>query len=217
MDLNWPTSGLLLGLTAILAFRPQLAALLDRTEKVKDWLVAPKQSATNGLSAPGSAEAQKQIEALTAGFNNQLLYTQEERIVAEVKTHAFEVTTPLERALIKHLAGTQILLHFERTYTWIYGSQVRALRWLNAAKRGVTTAEVRPFFDEAKGRFESLYAVYDFKQWLRFLAIQGLVTESEESKNAGADAEPSDIQISLAGREFLKYLVDQGRADPWFG
>src|SRR4051812_2473071 len=108
MEMNWPAAALVLGLTAILAFRAQLAGLLDRTEKVKDWLVAPKQKATNALTAAGSAETQKQVEALTAGFNNQLLASQEERIIAEVKTHAFQITTPLEGVLIKHLAGAQI-------------------------------------------------------------------------------------------------------------
>ena len=217
MEMNWPTAALVLGLAAILAFRAQLAALLDRTEKVKDWLVAPKQNATNALSAAGSAETQKQVEALTAGFNNQLLASQEERIIADVQTHALQITTPLEGVLIKHLAGAQIVLHFERTYNTIYGSQVRALRWLNAAQRGVAASELKPFFDEAKQRFEALYSSYEFRQWLIYLATQGLIVDSEESRKTGPDEEPTDIQITVAGREFLKFLVDQGRVDPGFG
>ena len=135
MHLNWPEVALLLGVVAVVVFRAPLSRLIERTEKVKDWLVAPKQptvpaSADLSLPTRSPSDEQKAIEKLTAGFNSQLLLMQENAVRAELAQHQLSAETATEKVLLRHLAGTQIALHFERTYAVIYRSQLQALRWL---------------------------------------------------------------------------------------
>ena len=142
MPLNWPEVALALGVIAILVFRVPLSRLIERTEKVKDWLVAPKQpsvpnTAHASLPTRSPSDEQKALEQLTTGFNNQLLLTQEEAVRADLARHQLRAETATEKVLLRHLAGTQIAPHFERTYAVIYRSQLQALRWLNAQPSGV--------------------------------------------------------------------------------
>src|ERR1700754_4408589 len=194
-------------------FRLPLTRLLERTEKVKDWLFAPKQPtlptpADQTLPTRDAAADQQALEALTEGFNSQLLLLQEESIREDLKKHGLTAEGACEKVLLRHLAGTQVALHFEKTYANIYRSQLDALRWLNAQADGVTALKLRPFFDHAVKAWPLIYQAGDFRSWLGFLAAQGLVTESAESVAAGDDAEPFGLVITVLGREFLAYLVN---------
>lgn len=80
MDANWPTAALVLGLSSLFLFRRQLGALLDRTEKVKDWVVAPKQTTDSKELGPQREEDQAAYERLTRGTDNQLLVLQDAEI-----------------------------------------------------------------------------------------------------------------------------------------
>ena len=218
MDLNWPATGLILGLVGILAFRLPLARLLERTERVKDWIVAPKQpslpaSSDVALPTPDRSQEQHGFEELTRGFNSQLLMIQEASIRQDLANHGFTVESGCEKVLLRHLAGTQIALQFAKLYGSLYGSQLRALRWLNAQAGDARERDLAVFFDQAAKEWPGIYKHTDFRSWLGFLAGQGLVTESAESAAAGDDAESFGLAITVTGREFLAYLVNAGRPD----
>ncbi|HEY7235572.1 MAG TPA: hypothetical protein VH539_15565 [Gemmatimonadaceae bacterium] len=222
MTLNWPAVGLILGVVAILVFRRALTSLLERTEKVKDWLVAPKQPAlpepaNKPLPTRDTAEEQRALEELTTGFDNQSLRLQEDWIRADLTKHGLTADGATEKVLLRHLAGTQLVLHLERIYYSIYSSQLQALRWLNSQGTGVSADSLVGFYDRAVSAWPAIYQDRDFRSWLAFLASQGLITESEESKNAPQDADPFGLKISVLGREFLAFLVNAGRADPFIG
>lgn len=222
MELNWPAVGLILGLAFLALFRVPLVRLLERTERVKDWLVAPKQpalpvAADQLLPTRDAAADQKAIEALTQGFNSQLLLLQEDSIREDLKKHGLSADSACEKVLLRHLAGTQITLHFEKTYATIYLSQLQALRWLNAQSAGVTASHLKPFFDAAVKTWPMLYVNRDFISWVGFLAAQGLMTESPDSVASPEEAEPFGLAITVLGREFLVYLVNGGRSDPSVG
>jgi hypothetical protein len=222
MELNWPAVGLVLGLTVLVMFRAPLTRLLERTEKVKDWLVAPKQPsvpapADQNLPTHDAAADQKALEGLTEGFNSQVLLLQEESIREDLKKHGLSAESASEKVLLRHLAGTQVALHFEKAYANIYRSQLDALRWLNAQTEGVTAAKLRPFFDQAVKAWPLIYQTTDFRSWLGFLAARGLITESAESVAAGDQADPFGLEITVLGREFLGFLVNGGRTDPVLG
>ena len=112
MELNWPAVALVLGLSAILVFRQPLTRLLERTEKIKDWLVAPKQpqlptAPDSALPTLDTKDEQRRIEELTEGFNSQLLLFQEESIRADLAKHGLQADSACERVLLRHLAGVQ--------------------------------------------------------------------------------------------------------------
>lgn len=222
MELNWPTTALLLGLATLLLFRGALTRLLERTEKVKDWLVAPKQPtpaapADDNLPTRDATSEQRALEELTRDFDNHLLVIQEESIKADLAKHSLSAESSCEKVLIRHLAGTQIALHFEKAYNGIFESQLRALRWLNSHSTGVSSETLRPFYDQAVRDWPVIYRHRDFKSWLGFMATYGLITESAEPKATSEEAEPFGLQISELGREFLAFLVRDGRADPPWG
>ena len=163
------------------------------------------------------AEEQRGLEELTKGFNNELLLIQEESIRVDLTNAKLAVETASEKVLLRHLAGTQILLAFSELYRIIYQSQLEALRWLNGQSAGVEGKALIPFYEEGKQKWPTLYTERDFRTWMGFLAARGLVRESDESAAAPDDAEPFGIQITIMGRQFLAYLVNSGRPDPVIG
>lgn len=222
MELNWPAAALVFGLTTLVLFRTPLSRLLERTEKVKDWLVAPKQPATTApldqaLPTHDVVREQLALETLTAGFASQVLLLQEQNIRSDLGTHGLTADTAAEKVLVKHLAGTQIALRFERVYSLIYRSQLLALRWLNAQPDGVHGDALLPFYQDGVKAWPALYVGYDFRAWLSFLAGNGLLAESDASAAADDEASPFGLVITVLGREFLAFLVHSGRPDPVLG
>ncbi len=222
MILNWPAVALVLGLVSILVFRRPLASLVERTEKVKDWLVAPKQpplpEPTDQVLPTRNATIERRaLDELTNGFNSQLLLLQEEAIRSDLTKHGLVAENAAEKVLLRHLAGTQIALQFERVYAVLYNSQLQALRWLNSQTVGATAKDLLTFYERAAATWPVIYDKTDFRAWLGFLASHGLVTESEESRDAHPSADPFGLQITVLGREFLAFLVNAGRADPTIG
>lgn len=101
-----------------------------------------------------------------------------------------------ETALFRALARSNLREHFERTYRLIWGSQIQAVQNLN----NVATVNVdflRPFYDAAAKVYPSVYEKYSFDDWLRFPEGQVLLIRKGDM-----------VEITLEGREFLKYLVD---------
>lgn len=222
MELNWPAVVLVLGLASLVLFRGAFTRLIERTEKVKDWLHAPKQpsvpaSTDQTLPTRDLIQEQRSLEVLTQDFNNQLLLIQEESIRTDLATHGFTADGACEKVLVKHLAATQIVLTFEKVYAVLYGSQLQALRWLNSQPAGVHADALKPFYEQAVNAWPAMYQNVDFRSWLSFLAGQGLITESEASSLTGDEEEAFGVTITVMGREFLAYLVNGGRADPWAG
>jgi len=223
MELNWPGTALILGAFALVVFRRPLTQLLERTEKVKDWIVAPAQpqqfstTADESLPARDAAQEHRVLEQLTREFDNQLLVLQEASIRDDLRGHGLTAEGACERVLVRHLAGTQILLHFERIYNDIFASQLKALRWLNAQSLAVHSENLRVFYQEAVEQWPTIYRGRDFRTWLGYLALRGLLKESEESADAGESEEPYGLEITVLGREFLAFLVRDGRADPIVG
>ncbi len=63
-----------------------------------------------------------------------------------------------------------------------------------------------PLYEDAKTNYPSWYQDYSFEQWLGFLRSFNLVTQKD-----------SRYFITVAGREFLKYLIAVGKAAPLHG
>jgi len=153
-------------------------------------------------STPAGGHDTKRLEAVRNINVQPIALEQEDRIRADLNGLGVLDAQEQVDLLIKHLAMTQIGLRFEGTYRTIFGSQVELLKWLNT-RGGSTKTELPGFYQMAKANFPNLYETYSFDQYLQYLRVNGLIAEHA----------PEHFVITLAGREFLKWITDQGVVD----
>jgi hypothetical protein len=139
-------------------------------------------------------------------FDNPMLLEGEQRILADLRQRRIEAPADREKALIRSLAATSTLLHFERIHKTIWAGQLTCLRALNTRIDGLAPEEIRPLYETAKAEYPGLYENYPFEAWMGFLERHGLLRH----QNARAF-------ITVEGREFLKFLVADGRYGPTHG
>ena len=198
----WPAAVVVLGFAFFLIFRKPIASILDRTKKVGK--IGLETFETPQLPAP--AEKPDPLAEFMGTYDNQLLREQEEAILHDLKGRGFADPAVAQKALVRSLAGTQILLHFERLSASIWASQINLLTYLNSRPAGASLTEVRPFYENAKQQNAPIYHSYPFEPWLAFLESFHLIERNQEM-----------ILLSKVGREFLKWRIEVGRAGPFFG
>jgi hypothetical protein len=227
--LRWPVVAII----AVLIFRPALNNLIHRiTKATKEGIEATpeppsqqptekalvalnKAEATLGINIKDNItvsdgvtdEAHQGLTEFFKSFDNPLLLEQEGRIRDDLKAKMIESPDDKEKVLIKTLASTQLLLFAERILRIIWASQVELLHYINPRNdNGVDISEIKPFYEKAKNLYPSWYANYPIEGWLGFLLNYNLLTEKD-----------SRYFITVAGREFLKYLIATGLAAPIHG
>jgi hypothetical protein len=97
--------------------------------------------------------------------------------------------------VLRLLAQAQIEATFERIYRLIFGSQISGLRELNA-RRQVTLAEAKQFYDGVAKQYPQVYPKYSFEEWLGFLRSQGLVSAND-----------GKVIMTDMADDFLLYLI----------
>jgi hypothetical protein len=204
--ISWPVVGAI----AILIFRKPLSVLLSR-ESVKMGfgkegvtLAASAAAATNqaeskpvgkGLADP---ETEKRLQAVRNIDVVPIVQEQANLIRADLQKLNVSQQEQIE-LLVKHLAVTQLWLRAEYTYRTIFGSQIALLKFLNTTGAG-TRAQLLQFYETAKLQFPELYTGYSFEQYLHYLVSQSLI----------AAQDPDRYVITVAGKEFLKWLAESG-------
>jgi hypothetical protein len=198
----WPAAALLLGFGFLLIFRRPISSILDRTRKVgKGGL-----ETFDSPQLPAPAQKPDPLAEFMGTYDNPLLREQEDAILMDLKERGFADTAAAQKVLVRSLAGTQILLHFENISASIWASQISLLTHLNSRPAGATLGEVRPFYDNARKQYPAAYQNYQFEPWLAFMESFNLI---ERRKGV--------IFLSKVGREFLKWRIEAGRAGPFFG
>ena len=105
--------------------------------------------------------------------------------------------------LIKHLAGTQVLLAFERIHSSIFGSQIFLLKKLNeVAGQGRAEEYVNNHIDYVKEQYPEQLGNWSFEQYLSFLYSQLLIVRHGDQ-----------IHITNMGVEYLTWLARNGRRE----
>lgn len=104
-----------------------------------------------------------------------------------------------EDHLIPLLAAALIRESWERTYLWIFGTQIRLLQKLNESPQGLTEEEVRDIYKTGASQYPEIYRAFPFENWIAFMEATTLTTK-----------EIGRYLITPYGRGFLKYLVAQG-------
>lgn len=206
--ISWPVVVFI----GILVFRKPLAALLGR-ESVQVGL--SKEGLT--LAASAAVKIQAGSEPVAKGLSDpetekRLEAVRNINVVPIALEQAGLIRTDLEKLgvnqeeqveiLVKHLAVTQLWLRAEITYRIIFGSQIALLKALNTLNSG-TRAQLSQFYENAKAQFPQLYANYSFEQYLHYLLSQSLITAQD----------PDRFAITVAGKEFLKWMTEMGLAE----
>jgi hypothetical protein len=197
----WPSVVIIIAIVVVFVFRAPIAALIGRTKKVgKGGL-----ETFDGQPAQPTEE-KKGVDEFFRTFDNPLIVEAEALIVKDLKERRIDTPADREKTLVRALAGSNIIQHFERVYGAIWGSQLTCLRYLNPRDDGVDVAELVPFYESAKANYPSWYENQPFERWLGFLSLFNLVLQRD-----------SRVFITVAGREFLKYLVATGKSGPYHG
>jgi len=199
--ISWPLVALIFGVIVVILFKKPLSRLIDRTEKVsKEGILANKgQEQFSNMST-------SKVDEFLKVYDNQLLVEIEKLLNTSLENLHPRDATEREKFLLRNLSQVSITLLFEKTYYAIYKSQILALKYLNENRTNVKIEQIRPFYDSAAEKYSSYYNNYSFDSWLEFMITTILV-----KKNG------NEIGLTLRGKEFLKYLIDQGYSTEKFG
>ena len=196
----WPLAVVVLGVVFMGVFRRPISRFIDRTRSVsKDGVRAyedPQLSAKNPEALAEFLET----------YHSPLLLEVEDALEGEIKNLGLTNPADIRKALSKGLAANRIVRQFEAAQYHIFASQVAALTYLNAQPDLILKDALQVFYDKAAADFPMLYVERTFDQWFVFLTAQGLVAEGD-----------AGVGISVAGREFLRWRVNQGHSGPWHG
>jgi hypothetical protein len=194
--LAWPLVVLLLGGWIAYLIRTSLNRLVDRA---KINYRGKGIEATTGAQQE-SASPQPSLRIADSFFDHTLLAIYRKEIAEAIEKSNLEGEAK-QRELLDFSAAIWIISYFERSYLSIYGSQLAALRGLNSGGlEGLSVEQLRSFFDIAASLHAEFYTNISFEQWIGFLERSQLVTHLSNG----------NIGISINGRSFLKYLINQG-------
>lgn len=191
----WPLVGLILGIIILFVFKKPVSRLIDRTEKVSK----------EGLQAHGMHEQQPEkpaskVEESLKVYDNQIVLETERLIKTNLDNLHPRDAEERERFLLRNFAQALLTLSFEQTYYAIYGSQIAALSFLNNKRFSpITIDDIRPFYDGALKSNPDFYKNISFESWLGYMVVTALVQRNV-----------NDVSITMRGKEFLKFIIEQG-------
>jgi hypothetical protein len=193
--LAWPVTALILGIFAFLLFKKPISRLIDRTEKIsKDGV-----QARSGQDQIKESSISK-VDEFMKSYDNPMLVEQEKLVKNNLDNLHPRDEKEREIILIRSVASLVLIYSLEKTYNSIYGSQILALHFMNDKQASsLVTETINQFYEDAKIKYPSYYANYSFENWLHYMVVTNLIQRNG-----------NDIGITIRGREFLKYLLDQG-------
>lgn len=184
-------------------FREPLSGLINRTEKIgKDGLTASTSTsdAQTGASKSTSESVQKLLDVVG---NSIVINDLEERIIDELKARNLDASGDSVRVLVKHLAGTQLLLAFEQIHGAIFGSQIKLLKKLNEfVGKGRPAEFVGNHFREVQAHYPELPNEWDLEKYLEFLFSHLLIVKNE-----------NQYHITNLGVEYLTWVTRNGKPE----
>lgn len=187
-------------LVFIVTFRQPLSELIRRTTKI----------GKEGLTAGSAPEAQREksdpeaVQQLLDVIGNSIVITDiEGRIRAELTNKGFNADGDTVKVLVRHLAGTQLLLSFEQIHNLIFGSQIFLLKKLNeVAGQGRPVTFVNGHIAHVKSIYPSAFGEWSYDQYLEFLFSRLLIVRHE-----------NQIHITNNGVQYLTWVARNGRSE----
>jgi hypothetical protein len=103
-----------------------------------------------------------------------------------------------ETFLVRGATALIVCVQFEEIWHNIFGSQIKVLQQLNG--EALKRATIFGYYADAALDGPQMYSGYSFDKWLGFMRSELLLKEDGEL-----------IRITVKGRAFLKFLVEEGR------
>ena len=200
--ITWHHLAFVFALVFIFVFRQPIAGLIKRTTKIdKEGLTAEPTPETQREITETSAEAVQQL--LNAVGNSIVINEQEENIKKDLRLKGLPAEGDTAKVLIKHLAGTQLLLAFERIHSLIFGSQIFLLKKLNeVVGQGRTVDFVNNHVDHVKSLYPDQLGDWSTEQYFEFLYSHLLIVRHD-----------TQIHITNLGVEYLTWIARNGRRE----
>ena len=198
--IGWPHLAFLFAVFFVLLFRKPLFGLISRITSIDK----------SGIKASQTPEAQREeqkkesVQQLLLAIGDSIVLQDiEGRIRADFKEKGLETDGDTIKVLIKHLAGTRVLLEFEQIHNLIFGSQIFLLKKLNeVAGQGKPVEFVANHFDHVKGLFPQLLDDWSLEQYLAFLIGRLLVT-----------TKGNIFHITNFGVDYLTWMIRNGKRE----
>ena len=198
--ITWHHLAFIFALVFVFTFKQPLSELIRRTTKI----------GKEGLTAGSAPESQREksdpeaVQQLLDVIGKSIVVTDiEGRIRTELTNKGLNTDGDTVKILIRHLAGTQLLLSFEQIHNFIFGSQIFLLKKLNeVAGQGRPVAFVNGHIGHVKSIYSSAFGEWSYDQYLEFLYNRLLIVRQEDQ-----------IHITNNGVEYLTWVARNGRSE----
>lgn len=170
-----------------------IALISNAVAHSRSQLIATDTPETQTQANPASPSQFRNVDEFYRTYDNRMLRETEDFIRNEVEKYE---PSQREKFLVRLLATVVTLALFERAWLQIFRSQLDALHALNV--RTLSFDELRQRYEEAVKLHPKIYENGTFEMWLGFLKLSLLARELN----------PTTIEITVRGQEFLKYLVE---------
>jgi hypothetical protein len=140
---------------------------------------------------------EKNVQELLDRIGNSIVINEfEKQIIKELNDKDMELSTKVETVLVRHLAGTQLLLAFIKIDKYIFDSQLNLLRELaSIAPEGFTSNEIKEYYENVKLDFPNSFNDWDYKKYLAYLFSSVLITKNGDK-----------VHLTNFGQEFLDWI-----------
>jgi hypothetical protein len=184
----------------IFIFKNPISNLINRITSInKNGLIA--ESKPDSQLEKTDLEAVKQL--LDVIGDSVVIQGIENGIKQDLTQRNLEVESDSSRVLIRHLAGTQLLLAFVETHNLIFGSQITLLKRLNeVVGQGMTDDLINKFIANVRELYSTSFDNWSNDQYLEFLYLRNLIARKDNC-----------VHISYIGKEYLIWLVRNGQSE----
>lgn len=200
--LIWPAVALVLGLVALLLFRPAIDKKIAGITRAGKDGVSFERPQEGGEPQPPLLPF---VEIMKMPISPSAL-DREKTIEQQLQSFGLKTEGEKISVLTRVLASTRVELEFNNIAHIIFGSQVTLLVHIAGTKNGVTRQEAEGIFEQAQRTYPDLHGHRKFEEWFSYLNVSNLITFSEDR-----------IDISQFGKDFLKHLVDSRMAYNRYG
>lgn len=138
------------------------------------------------------------LEKIKSYFAPETIGLFKEAITKESQVDTYETADEREEVLFTYSQLMYIIMHFNRIYSSIYGSQINILQRLNSSVFE-TKESLKEYYEFAKSSFPKTYEKYSYDNYMNYLISFGLIIE-----------EGGEIKITILGKDFLRYIVESG-------
>lgn len=198
--ITWHHLVFVFALVFIALFRHPLSELIRRITKI----------GKEGVTASSVPEAQREktdpeaVQQLLDVIGNSIVITDiEGRIKSELREKGLNADGDTVKVLIRHLAGTQLLLSFEQIHNLIFGSQIFLLKKLNeVAGQGRPWSFVIDHIDHMKELYPTELGGWSYDQYLEFMYGRLLIIRHGDQ-----------MHITNLGVEYLTWIARNGRRE----